>query len=177
MTDVQTNFKSTVVCACGCGKEGQPRRKAWRDGMHVRDCTCRRCVNGERTKAEKKRVTRFGARSGLYRAPNSGRMLGFDLGGVVAVEETSEQTITKHLKLWWATVEVQRKLQRIRRQPRLPWAFVGSWEGKPQLVVMSPDGFSALCLAACGSDMELALQLIDQAVEATLPPCETTGDE
>lgn len=178
MTDVQTNFKTTVVCPCGCGAEGAPRQRKNRDGTHhARSCTCRSCGAGRYAKDEKRRVGRYASRSGLTQQSGSGRKIGYDLGGVCAVEETSERTITKHLRLWWATVEVQRKLARVRRQKYQPWAFIASWDDRPQLVVMDPDGFAALCLAANGSDMETAVTLVDQLLEATFPPCETEGDE
>lgn len=181
MTDVarmEPRLKSYIDCPCGCGENGLARNKKNRDGTHhVRACVCKSCSGGQYAKAEKTRVAKFARRSGLYQQSGSGRRIGYDLGGVCAVEETSHAVIVKHLKLWWATVDVQRKLARIRRQTYQPWAFVASWENKPQLVVMSPDGFAALCLAASGSDMELALQLIDKAVEVTFPPCSLAGDD
>ena len=93
------------------------------------------------------------------------------------MEETADADLVRHLRLWWATEGVQRKLRRVRAQDRTPWMFLASWNGKPQLAVLSPAGAAALALAASGSDMETALALIQQAVEVTFPPCETTGDD
>lgn len=177
-TEAWSNLKATVDCPCGCGAHGLPRTKRNRDRTHhTRNCECKSCAAGQHAKDEKTRVAKFARRSGLTQQSGSGRKIGYDLGGCCAVEETSHQVIVKHLKLWWATVDVQRKLARIRRQKYQPWAFVASWENKPQLVVMSPEGFAALCLAASGSDMELAVHLIETELETTFPPCETTGDD
>lgn len=154
------HFKTEIVCACGCGKVGRPRAKAWTDGLHVRDCSCRRCVTGQRTKAENRRVGRFARGSGLRQASGSGRRLGYDLSGVVAIEETSARELVEKLRAWWALKATQAKLERVRAQSLLPWAFAASWDDRVQLIVTDAESFSALCIAAAGSDMELAAQLI-----------------
>lgn len=45
MAEVETRFKPFGTCGCGCGKEGNLRVKAWRDGVLcvARGCTCPRC--------------------------------------------------------------------------------------------------------------------------------------
>jgi len=155
MTDVQPRLKpDPAICPCGCGVIGRPRTRAWRGEAepHTRNCTCRRCSAGAHGKNERKRVGRFARATGLTRAPMSGAVIGYDLGGIVAVEETANEAVVKGLRKWWAGVGVQRKVRRIREQQLQPWAFVASWDGKPRLVVMDPEGFAALCQAANGPD-------------------------
>lgn len=181
MTQVTPNFKALVVCGCSdpeCG-EGIPRTKRNRDGtFHTRACTCKSCTSGQHAKNEKKRVRRFATRSGLTQASGSGRRLGYDLGGSVAVEETSAQEIVGPVRGWWARVDVQRKVRRVREQRRLPWAIALSWDDDVRLVVTDAASFSALCLAACGSDMEAAASLIAELhVDWKFPPCELAGDD
>lgn len=145
--EVTPNFKLTYVCACGCGKEGPARRKKWVDGFHVRSCECRRCKAGGYGKAERRRVRRFSRAAGLTPAPASGNGIGFDAGGVVLVEETAAEDVVRGLRNWWQNVGTQRKVRDVMRQRIKPGAFVASWDGKPQLVVMTPEHFIELCQA------------------------------
>lgn len=160
MTDVTPRLKEWITCACGCG-EGRPQTKARADGMHVRGCTCRACKAGAHPKNERKRVSRFARKSGLTQASGSGRRLGYDLSGVIALEETSAVALIDPLRKWWERKGVRDKVARVADQRMLPWGFAASWDGKVQLVVMPADCAAALCLAASGSDMEAAQSLID----------------
>lgn len=159
-TEVEPRLKPWVQCACGCA-EGRPQTKARRDGMHVRGCLCRACSAGAHPKNERRRVGKFARRSGLSQASGSGRRLGYDLSGVVALEETSAVALVDPLRKWWERKGVRDKVARVAGQRMLPWGFAASWDGKVQLVVIPADGFAALCLAASGSDMEAAQSLID----------------
>lgn len=160
MTDVTPRLKAWIQCPCGCG-EGRPQTKARRDGVHIRGCPCKMCTAGAHPKAEKRRVGRFARRSGLTQASGSGRRLGYDLSGVVALEETSAVALVDPLRKWWERKGVQDKVGRVAGQRMMPWGFAASWNGTVQLVVIPADGFAALCLAASGSDMEAAQSLID----------------
>lgn len=168
MTDVQPRFKEWIFCACGCELEGRPQRRAKRDGMHVRGCECRACKAGVHPKAEKRRVGKFARRSGLTQASGSGRRLGYDLSGVVALEETSAVALVDPLRKWWERKGVRDKVARVAGQRLVPWGFAASWGGKVQLVVMPAECAAALCLAASGSDMEAAQSLID-AIGVAIP--------
>lgn len=165
MSDVEPRLKAWITCACGCC-EGRPQTKARRDGMHIRGCVCRACKGGAHPKAERTRVARFARRSGLTQASGSGRRLGWDLSGVLALEETSAQALVGSLRKWWETKGVQDKVARVRDQRMLPWGFAASWDGKVQIVVLPADCAAALCLAAAGSDMEAAQSLVDAINEA-----------
>jgi hypothetical protein len=160
MTEVTPRFKALVRCACGCG-EGRPQTKARRDGMHVRGCECRACTAGAHPKAEKRRVGKYARRSGLTQASGSGRRLGYDLSGVVALEETSAVALVDPLRKWWERKGMRDKVARVADQRMVPWGFAASWDGKVQLVVIPADGFAALCFAASGSDLEAAQSIID----------------
>lgn len=160
-SDVQPNLKAWIVCACGCGLEGRPQTKARRDGMHVRGCSCRGCKAGVHPKAEKRRVGKFARRSGLTQASGSGRRLGYDLSGVLALEETSAVALVDPLRKWWERKGVRDKVARVAGQRLVPYGFAASWDGKVQLVVLPADACAALCLAASGSDMEAAQSIID----------------
>lgn len=149
---VVPRFKALVVCACGCGDEGPPRRKPWLNGMHTRGCECRRCLAGGFGKSERRRVRRFARRSGLTAASGSGRHLGYDLTGVCAVEETAGAAVVDGFRGWWDSKAVQEKVRRVRGQKLRPWALVLSWNEKARLVVMDADGFAELCDAACSPD-------------------------
>lgn len=176
MSQVHPNFKQRVVCACPdpeCG-EGRPRAKAWADGMHTRECDCRRCTAGAHGKSERRRVSRFGRRSGLSQASGSGRRLGYDLSGVLALEETCDKALVDPLRKWWERKGVQDKVERVSAQRLTPWGFAASWGDRVQLVVMPAEACAALCLAASGSDMEAAQSLVD-ALGVDFSPTGDTG--
>lgn len=161
MTEVESRLKQWITCPCGCGREGRPQTKARADGHHVRGCDCRACKAGAHPKAEKRRVAKFARRSGLTQASGSGRRLGYDLSGVLALEETSAVALVDPLRKWWERKGIRDKVARVADQRMLPWGFAASWGGKVQLVVLPADCLAALCLAASGSDMEAAQSLID----------------
>lgn len=161
MTEVESRLKPWVLCACPCKREGRPQTKARRDGMHIRGCSCRACSAGAHPKNERRRVARYARKSGLTQASGSGRRLGYDLSGVLALEETSAVALVGPLRKWWERKGVRDKLARVSGQRLVPWGFAASWDGKVQVVVLPADACAALCLAASGSDMESAQSLID----------------
>jgi len=169
--EVTPNFKALVVCACSdanCG-EGRPRPKAWKSGMHTRECTCRECMAGGYGKAERKRVRRFGKKSGLTPTPGSGRHRGYDLSGVLAVEETSARVLVEPLERYLARKDVGEKMARVRADRQRPGALLLSSDDKPLIALIDPDALAALCIAASGSDMEAAQSLIDALGGVGLP--------
>lgn len=138
-------------CICGCGVVAQLRSKTWggETGPHVKRCTCRKCKGGRQRGTARKREQRIAKRLGGYAEPDSGQKSGVDIriDDVVWIEETSNVSLLAGLKRWWLSKGTETKLQRIRRRAKImgvPVAFVGSWEGKPQVVVMSFDDFENL---------------------------------
>lgn len=166
--EVESRLKPWVECGCGCKLEGRPQPKARNGVVHVRGCECRACKAGAHPKNERKRVGRYARRSGLTQASGSGRRLGYDLSGVVALEETSAVALVGTLRKWWERHGVQDKVARVASQRMVPWGFAASWDGAVRLVVMPAEGFAALCLAASGSDMEAAQSPID-AIGIAIP--------
>lgn len=141
--DVTPNLKPLVVCACGeCG-EGVPRRKAWADGLHVRRCMCRRCIGSRQSAKARRREHRVADALGGQREPMSGNLSGFDVSsGLWRVEETANEALVKGLLRWWSSKQIQKKMARINAIGGVRRAFVASWDGRPQLVVMSFEDFA-----------------------------------
>lgn len=150
MVSVEPRFKPEVECACGCGRAGRPRAKAWADGYHVRDCDCRRCRAGSYGKSERKRVRRFARRAGLTASSGSGRWNGKDIYGVLAVEETSARAIADGLEKWWNTNAVQDKIAGVSGQSLAPWGLLVTLDEHTQLFVSVAPCIEELCQAACG---------------------------
>lgn len=141
--DVTPNFKPLVDCACGCGMSGTPRRKAWVDGFHVRRCACRRCVGSRQRGNARRRENRVANELGGSREVMSGALSGVDVrAGMWVFEETAEVRIVQGLRRWWSSKQTTTKLARIMARRGEARAFVASWDGKPQLVVIPWEDFA-----------------------------------
>lgn len=165
--NVEPNFKPDIVaCPCGCGIEGRPRARAWKDGLaaHSRGCRCRRCEGGRHKKRASSRERKVGKAVGGARNIGSGAFGGVDtVGGVVDVEETANVALVKGLRKWWENKGTQDKVLVLYspRQRSVPRAFVASWDPldadkedlssrriRPQLAVMTFEDFAQLCAMA-----------------------------
>lgn len=134
-----------LPCVCGCEKVGQPRVKAWNDGLgpHVKACQCRRCSGRKYKQAAYKRERRIAKATGGERSVMSGALNGADVTGVVDVEETAGQAYSRGLFRWWESKGVQAKVARLMQRTLVPRAFV-VWSGKRGLVVMTFEDWSEL---------------------------------
>jgi hypothetical protein len=122
-----------VACPCGCDLFGTPTKKF----RHVRACQCRRC-RGSRTKSTaRRRENRIAKDTGGERSILSGQLSGYDgRAGLWVWEETSNQALTRGLRRWWESGQVRSKMGRLFGLRGVRRAFVASWDGKPQLVVV-----------------------------------------
>ncbi len=134
------NFKPDPnECVCGCGLIGQPRAKAWSDGLgpHVRRCQCRRCEGGRMTSRARREEHKTARRTGGKREPFSGALSGVDgRAGLWVWEETANQAVTAGLRRWWNNKGTRKKVARLYGRPGGEHrAFIAKDE-KPYLVVM-----------------------------------------
>lgn len=145
-----------VVCPCGCGLVGQPRRKAWRDGLgpHVKRCGCRRCVGGRQRAKARVREHKVARAVGGQREVLSGALSGTDVtGGVCDVEETANVAVCRGVRRWWESKGVQTKVARLMARRVLPRALVLHWERQHRIVVMPYGDWVELCqMAVRGRD-------------------------
>jgi hypothetical protein len=128
-----------VECVCGCGTLGQPRRKAWNDGLaaHVKGCPCRRCVGSRQRGKSRKREHRVARDTGGQREIFSGQLSGVDgRAGLWVWEETSEQAVCRGLRRWWNAKTVRTKVARLYGRPGGEYRAVILTDEKPHLVVM-----------------------------------------
>lgn len=125
------------ACVCGCGLVGALRTKTWRDGTrHVKRCACPRCSGGRQRPRSRVRENRIAKDTGGTREPLSGGLSGIDGKAALWVwEETAEVAVVRGLRSWWQGRGVQKKVARLLAHDGAR-AFIASWDGKPQLVVM-----------------------------------------
>lgn len=139
MTEVTCNLKpEPAECQCGCGLVGQPRVKAWGDGLrHNRRCVCRRCVGGRQRSKSRVRENRVARDTGGTREPMSGALSGVDgRAGLWIWEETAQESIVRGFRRWWMSKGVTAKRSRMMRRPGgEARALILSWDGRPQVVV------------------------------------------
>lgn len=147
----QNFLKNPEPCVCGCGRYGTPRRKVWagEEVGHVRECDCARCRGGRQVSKARRRENKTAARLGGTRDPGSGRVSGVDIRvpEVVLIEETANKALVAGVRRWWTgkgTVAKMRRLRDRRSMMSIPIAFVGSWDGKPQVAVMDFEDFAQL---------------------------------
>lgn len=134
-------------CVCGCGVFGNPRRKAWQDGLgpHSKACECRRCQGG-RTKARARRQEhRVAKDTHGERSPLSGQLSGADtVGGLVDTEVTANKTVVRGFLRWFTSKTVTTKCARLFARGLRPTALVLVWGGKPRAAIMEYESFRAL---------------------------------
>jgi hypothetical protein len=139
MTDVQPRLKpDPTVCVCGCGLVGQPKARAYRDGLgpHVRRCTCRRCSAPRHKANASRRERRIAKDTGGERSVLSGALSGYDgRAGLHVWEETSERAIVQTFQRWIMSKHVQSKLERLFNLSGYYRHFILSWGGKPRWVL------------------------------------------
>lgn len=138
-------------CPCGCGQFGSLRQKVMKDGLrHVSRCPCKRCTAPRFKQRARKRENVLARATGGERSYASGVLSGADTtSAVVECEETAQESLVRGIRRWWLGVGVQRKLARLyARQTGVPRAFVVSWDGHPQLAVMTFADFEILCQGA-----------------------------
>lgn len=144
--EVETRFKESDACECGCGKRGV-LKKAWRsnDQRCVRGCECRQCVGGKVKDRARRREHTVARGNHGQRNPGSGAFGGLDgIGGVCSWEETANVAIIAGLKRWWLAKGTQGKVAKLLADTLRPRAFVASWDGRPRLVVMPYEDWCAL---------------------------------
>jgi hypothetical protein len=128
-----------VLCPCGCGVFGTPKRKAWGDGLrHVKGCgPCRRCTGSRSKSRASRRENRVARDIGGTREPMSGALSGKDVtAGLWALEETANVALVRGIRRWWTSDQIRRKTARLMAQHGVAHGFVCSWDGRPQIVVM-----------------------------------------
>lgn len=144
-------LKDKQDCVCGCGLFGTPRKKIWQGETqgHVNRCACRRCVGGRQRAKSRKRENRVAKDLGGQREPLSGGLSGIDVrvGEIVWIEETGNKGLVAGIKRWWTGKGTTSKMARITDRGKamgVPTAFVGSWDGAPQVAVMDYKSFTDL---------------------------------
>lgn len=150
-------------CACGCGLYGAVRVKVMRDGLqHVKGCGCKRCSGARHRPNSRRREHKVAKAVGGTRNIGSGAFGGTDVaGGVLEVEETANVQLVAGLKRWWLSKQIQDKTAVLRGMKLRPRAFVASWNGKPQLAVMTFDDLKWLCeLRGDGNELKIHTQRI-----------------
>lgn len=135
-------------CECGCGKVGTLRMKRSRDGRyHVHRCQCRSCKGRRARTNSAARERKVAAAVNGTREVLSGAVSGADVSSPWLVyEETANIGLVAGLRRWWERPVVIRKTAKILAAD-LPGAFVASWDGRPQLVVMSWESHQRLMQA------------------------------
>lgn len=130
-------------CPCGCGLYGVQRRRAWGDGLrHVKRCQCRRCQGSRHSRKASRRERRIAADLGGSREPMSGNLSGADVkAGGWSFEETSNEAVVRGIRRWWTSATVRRKVARLYARHGEAHALILSWDGRPQLVVVSYEDF------------------------------------
>lgn len=125
-------------CACGCGLQGRPRKKVWKDGTaHVPRCQCRRCKGGRQGGNARRRENRIAKQTGGERAVMSGALSGYDgRSGLWVWEETSNVALVQGLRRWWESKQIRTKTARLMALNGYARAFIATWDGKPRLVVI-----------------------------------------
>lgn len=135
-------------CGCGCGLYGVLRAQVMRDGKrHVKRCACKRCEGRRFGQRERSRVRKMARRIGAERDPMSGAVSGRDaFTARLIIEETAGARYTRGFRRWIEGSMVRAKLERVQAQAMLDreWAFMLSWDGRPQYVVMSAAGWERL---------------------------------
>jgi len=127
-----------IVCPCGCELVGQPRVKAWRDGLHhVRFCKCRRCVGSRQPAKARRREHKVARAAGGQREPMSGNLSGIDgRSGFWEWEETANVSLVRGFRRWVTSKQVTDKLARLMARTGSRRVFVLSWDGKPRWCVI-----------------------------------------
>jgi hypothetical protein len=127
-----------------CGLHGTPRVKAWGDGLkHVRGCKCRRCSGGRQRGKARVRENRVAKDTGGTREPLSGGLSGIDgKAGLWVWEETSQESLVRGLRRWWQSKGVSDKRSRLMNRSGYARAFIASWDGRPQVVVVPYDDWA-----------------------------------
>jgi len=127
-----------VECGCGCGRVGQPKVRAWSDGIrHVRACDCRRCRAPRHKQNASRRERQIAKVTGGAREPLSGALSGRDgSSGLWSWEETSAVAITRGFRRWAESKGVRAKCARLFARSGERHALILSWDGKPRWVVV-----------------------------------------
>lgn len=139
MSEHWSNLKpDPVECACGCGVISAQRVRAWKDGLnHGRKCACRRCTGGKQSAKARRRENRVAKATGGRREPLSGNLSGIDgRSGLWVWEETAQLSLVQGLRRWWTSKQVTAKTARLMNRHGVARAFIASWDGRPQLVVI-----------------------------------------
>lgn len=129
----------SIECPCGCGIEGEQRKRAWRDGKpaHVKRCPCRRCVGSRQRNKARVREHQIALDTGGEREPLSGSISGIDgRAGSWVWEETGNQAIARGLRKWWDSSAVQNKIKRLMERPDGERRVLILTDEKPWLVIM-----------------------------------------
>ncbi len=139
-----------VTCACGCGVEGRPRVKAWRDSLlHNRNCRCHRCLAPTYRKNAAKRERKIARDTGGTRHALSGALSGVDVSGpLIEIEETFNQAIARGIRRWWESKTVQAKVARLFAHSRMtgvPAALVIGWDRRKRLAILPYEDLVSLC--------------------------------
>jgi hypothetical protein len=150
-------------CPCGCQQFGVVRTRMMGDGLyHVKLCPCRRCQGARHKPRSRAREHKVAKAVGGTRNIGSGAFGGTDVkGGVLEIEETSNVGLVAGLKRWWLSKQIQDKTEVLMAQKLRPRAFVASWNGKPQLAVLTFDDLRWLCeMRGDGSELKAHTQRI-----------------
>ncbi len=148
-TDVTPRLKpDPAACSCGCGVIGQPRARAWHDGLaaHARTCRCRRCEAPRYRQRAAKRERRMAKDLGGQRSPLSGAINGADVvAPFIEIEETANETVVRGIRRWWTSKTVVDKTDRLFARPGdVARALVLTWDGRKRVVVMRYDDLQLL---------------------------------
>jgi len=131
-----------IICPCGCGVFGTPKRKAWGDGLHhVKGCgPCKRCSGSRAKKNAYVRERKIAKAISGERDAMSGALSGRDVHmGLWSIEETAEEALVRGLRRWWTSKQIRTKVARLMARHGEAHGFVASWDGRPQIVVVPYD--------------------------------------
>lgn len=107
-----------VDCPCGCGRVGQPRKKAWRNGRKcVKNCDstkCPQCAGSRAAKSSANRERAMARQLGARRVSGSGRGHGADLAieGRLYIETTQWATVRQTMENFWEGASMSERVGR-----------------------------------------------------------------
>lgn len=101
-------------------------------------------MGGRHRGVSRVRENKVAKATGGTREPLSGGLSGVDgRSGLWVWEETAQVSLVAGLRRWWTSKGVTSKVARMYgRQGGERHAFVASWDGKPQVVVMTFEDWS-----------------------------------
>lgn len=139
-----------IYCPCtdpNCNLFGTPRKKLWAGETigHVANCPCNRCTGSRHKRNAGARERRIAKQLGGERSVLSGGISGYDIGTpIIKIEETSNRALVAGLRRFVESKQFQKKTSRLRERKSFPWAFIASWDGKAQWVLLDAQSFQEL---------------------------------